>query len=284
MSFDRQSGYQPVRLRASDDRPVPAAACLSCPFGDEVDSETVIAERLFGSVESVEYTPELGFHIARFAGHVTNEADRAQSTSGGLATWLMGEFLDVGIIDAAICVAPTESPDILFNYTVVTRSADLAQTRKARYYPVETSSVITHVLENEGRYGIIGLPCTVKSIRLAALQDDRIKERIVRTVAIFCGHMKTPQYADYLSRTVGVDPLRIRSIDFRQKTANPPAQNYEFAAQDESGRSGSVHMQSIPGGNWGQTLFMQDACNWCDDVVGETADVSLGDAWISTLR
>ena len=34
------------------------------------------------------------------------------------------------------------------------------------------------------------------------------------------------------------------------------------------------------GGNWGHSAFQPEACNFCDDVVAEAADVSFGDAWL----
>ena len=33
-------------------------------------------------------------------------------------------------------------------------------------------------------------------------------------------------------------------------------------------------------GDWGSGFFQNSACNFCDDVVAETADISFGDAWV----
>jgi hypothetical protein len=33
-------------------------------------------------------------------------------------------------------------------------------------------------------------------------------------------------------------------------------------------------------GDWGSGFFQNAACNFCDDVVAETADISFGDAWV----
>jgi coenzyme F420-reducing hydrogenase beta subunit len=33
-------------------------------------------------------------------------------------------------------------------------------------------------------------------------------------------------------------------------------------------------------GDWGAGYYMNSACNFCDDVVAETADISFGDAWV----
>jgi coenzyme F420 hydrogenase subunit beta len=34
------------------------------------------------------------------------------------------------------------------------------------------------------------------------------------------------------------------------------------------------------GGNWGHAVFQLPACDYCDDIFGETADACFGDAWI----
>jgi hypothetical protein len=39
-------------------------------------------------------------------------------------------------------------------------------------------------------------------------------------------------------------------------------------------------MSELYGRDWGQGLFKYLACEYCDDVFGETADVSVGDAWL----
>jgi hypothetical protein len=39
-------------------------------------------------------------------------------------------------------------------------------------------------------------------------------------------------------------------------------------------------MAEIYGGNWGYGFFKYEACNFCDDVTAETADVAFGDAWL----
>lgn len=39
-------------------------------------------------------------------------------------------------------------------------------------------------------------------------------------------------------------------------------------------------MNGLIGSNWGHGLFRYKACDFCDDVLAETADVTIGDAWL----
>jgi hypothetical protein len=34
------------------------------------------------------------------------------------------------------------------------------------------------------------------------------------------------------------------------------------------------------GGNWGHAMFQLKACDYCDDIFAETADIAFGDAWL----
>jgi hypothetical protein len=39
-------------------------------------------------------------------------------------------------------------------------------------------------------------------------------------------------------------------------------------------------MSSVHGRDWGEGLFKNPACEYCDDVLAECADVAIGDAWL----
>jgi hypothetical protein len=38
--------------------------------------------------------------------------------------------------------------------------------------------------------------------------------------------------------------------------------------------------RTLLGGNWGHALFQLQACDFCDDIFAETADICFGDAWL----
>src|SRR3546814_15744475 len=45
-------------------------------------------------------------------------------------------------------------------------------------------------------------------------------------------------------------------------------------------RSRTLPTSRLLGGNWGHGMFQLGACDFCDDIFAETADVCLGDAWL----
>src|SRR5690606_20846723 len=70
---------------------------------------------------------------------------------------------------------------------------------------------------------------------------------------------------------------------FRKKLEDRPADDYAIEVQGK--KNGKHVIFSSPKNNlyttnWGQGQFKYNACEFCDDVLAETADVTVGDAWL----
>src|SRR5207253_6440765 len=55
---------------------------------------------------------------------------------------------------------------------------------------------------------------------------------------------------------------------------------YRAHLELDDGSSAEQDWWHLADGDWGAGFFQNPACNWCDDVVAETADISFGDAWV----
>ena len=79
-------------------------------------------------------------------------------------------------------------------------------------------------------------------------------------------------------------PGRVDAIDFRSKLEGRPASRYgvSVTGAGPDGRPITVTrpMEGLIGANWGHGLFKYKACEFCDDVLAETADAVVGDAWL----
>ena len=64
------------------------------------------------------------------------------------------------------------------------------------------------------------------------------------------------------------------------KDESRPANWYRAHLELDDGSSAAEDWWHLADGDWGAGFFQNPACDWCDDVVGETADVSFGDAWV----
>ena len=253
-----------------------------CPFYSSID-ETALGVERFGKTAFRD--PRVGFFRALYAGAVADEARRAQSSSGGIVTWVLEQLLDEGLIDGVIHVSPSPQDDegALFRYQVSTEREGIAEGAKSRYYPVEFSRVTAFVREHPGRYAFVGVPCFVKAIRLLARQDADVAQAVQYCIALFCGHMKSAAYAQHLGWQLGLPPDDLEGIDFRAKQPGQPANRYAVTVtgrRDDEPFERTAPMRSLHGGDWGLGLFKPGACDFCDDIAGETADLACGDAWL----
>jgi len=254
-----------------------------CPFHQDTYDEDQIGQQLFS--HSRKYDPRVGFYEEILAGYAAQGDFRSQGASGGITTWLLTRLLQEGLVDGALHVAPipgvTSGP--LFQYTISRNAGEVAQAAGSHYYSVQFSQVISEVRNNPGRYAFIGVPCFVKAIRLLARNDPLVRSSIKYCLATFCGHLKTAAYAEALAWQMGVSPKQLRHFDFRLKIQGRPASRYAMRAFGIcAGRERVVEVPAsdLFGSDWGEGLFKPKGCDFCDDIVGETADVSFGDAWL----
>lgn len=263
---------------------VSLAATRVCPFADSGVDENDLAREVFGDCGLID--SHVGYHIANYAGWV-NECDfRAHGSSGGMATWLLMELLERDLVDHVVHVEAVPSTNKglpLFRFAVSSTSEEIRSNAKSRYYPVEMSGVVSTMLSSPGRYAVVGIPCFIKSLRLASRESSLLRQRLAFCIGIVCGHMKSAAFAELLAWQCGVSPAELKTIDFRTKLPDRPASTYAVTVVGE--RDGKEISSSKPtselfGSNWGHGFFKYKACDFCDDVTGETADISIGDAWL----
>jgi coenzyme F420 hydrogenase subunit beta len=254
-----------------------------CPFSSTAMNEDEIGRRRFTAIPS--FTPKIGRWTSCHAGYVTEDDYRECGASGGMGSWLLAELLRRGLVDAVLHVKPTGNPsgDLLFEYQVSRTVDEVRGGAKSRYYPCDFSSVLQHIDQTPGRYALVALPCFSKAARLLAAQNQTIAERLRFVIALVCGHLKSTGYARMYAWQAGVMPEDLRYIDFRHKGPGETARQYFIkVVGDRDGERVETltDNKAFFGTDWGHGFFKYQACDYCDDILGETADVSIGDAWL----
>lgn len=265
--------------------PIEAAECLKncgiclkiCPFSDDNDNEDVIGKRLFEEVPKIDHNPFTGYYLASYVGY--SEDHRTTSASGGVATWTLETLLRKNIVDAVICVAPTGDPDKLFTFQIFDTVEGLRSGSGAAYYPVQMSDVIRHVLDEPRRYAITGLPCFIKAIRLAQARNEKLRKRIVATVGLVCGQLKSKLFTEYIASLTGIEG-NVCSVYYRGKDPDQPASNYHYVLRNMDGDERRIFWNDGISNAWTNRWFTPMACDCCDDVFSECADVTFMDAWL----
>jgi coenzyme F420-reducing hydrogenase beta subunit len=269
-----------------------------CPFSPAAANEDEIAAERFVSspergggpsnadsmVEGVipRHDPNIGYFLAAYVGHAAENPFRSNGSSGGLTSWVAAELLRTGAVEGVAHDAPADpqADGRFFAYRISRSIDELSQGAKSRYYPVELSSVLREIRAAPGRYAIVGVPCFIKAIHLLRRLDPLIRDRVTHTLGLFCGHMKSAAMVESFALQLGAEIGRVRAVDYRIKDESRPANWYRAHLELDDGSAAAQDWWHLADGDWGAGFFQNPACDWCDDVVGETADVSFGDAWV----
>lgn len=203
------------------------------------------------------------------------------SSSGGLTSWLLEQLLAKDLVDAVIHVGRTAEDGRLFQYRISTKEESVVAQRKSQYYPTTLQQVLAVATAEKKRYALVGVPCFIKAARLLCRQDPALDESLRFFVGLVCGHLKSPFFAESLAWQVGIPPHELEAVDFRLKNKKRWSSDYDFGAlrrgDDDFTRK---RTKELVGGSWGHGAFQPEACNFCDDIFAETADVVFGDAWL----
>jgi coenzyme F420-reducing hydrogenase beta subunit len=280
MSLDGYGHFKPIGSGEWFHRPS-ASFSQTCPFSPVAKNEDDIATELFPDAQY--HDTCIGHFQSAYVGYVAENDFRAQGSSGGMVSWVLVELLRSGLVDAVAHVAPIEDPQIekrFFRYRIARTEEEIRTGAKSRYYPVELSNVLQTILAVPGRYAVVGVPCFIKALQLLRRKNPLLRERIVFTLGLFCGHMKSARFIESFAWQMDVAMTEIQTVEFRLKDPKRPASTYTTQLTLHDGRVIKKDWWNLADGDWGAGFFQNSACNFCDDVVAETADISFGDAWM----
>lgn len=244
-----------------------------CPFNDNILNEDDLGNILF-KADTKNYNDKVGYYNGLYAGY--SKKFRETSSSGGIATFIFEKLLNTKIVDHLFIVKENDEG---FEYKLCTDLDDIRKISKTRYMPVTLENLFKEIEKIEGKVAISGVACFVKAVRLKQEKYPALKSKIPFIVGIICGGLKSKYYTNFLAQSAGCNS-NYSSVQYRVKKQDSFAIDYQFSCNDKkSGRIHMVDMLSL-GDMWGTGFFKSNACDFCDDVMTELADISLGDAWI----
>ncbi len=249
-----------------------------CPFNpkpdDKVKTENEIAALFLTQADK--HHNKIGRYINTYAGYSVEH--RLTSSSGGIATYTLTELMRRGEIQHVISVKAGSNSEH-YQYTVSSSIDELVSAAKTKYYPVTLADVLKDITKLDGKVAIVGVACFIKAIRLAQVYDPVFNDKIGFLIGIICGGVKSAFFAEYLASRTGVAVNEFTKPEFRIKDHNSTAADYAYGCLDKNNNQQTIKMRNV-GDMWGTGLFKANACDFCDDVTTELADLSVGDAWL----
>lgn len=242
-----------------------------CP-GHGIDFKELNLE-IFGKV------PEnilLGNYLDCYAGHATDNNIRSNSSSGGLITAILIFALEEGLIDGALVTKMKKDKPLEPEPFIARTREEIIEASKSKYCPVPANISLTEILEVEGRYAVVGLPCHINGIRKAQRINKKLAERIVLHLGIFCNHAP-----NFVGTKLFLNRLKIKSNEVIKLDYRGEGYPGSMKIVQKSG----IKLISLRD-YWtfiGTYFFYPKRCLICSDGICELADISFGDAWLPEL-
>lgn len=257
-----------------------------CPFSGLSLNESQLSEVFMPDAPNK--SNKIGCYFGCYAGFVEEDGFRVLGSSGGFGKWIGKQLLLENEIDYFIQLKANDSNQpnsLLFDYEIFNSPDGIKDGSKSAYYPTTLVNILKEIEKHKGRYAITGVPCFIKAIRLLANANPVLKERIRFTIGIVCGGMKSANHSKMVAWELGVHPDKLLAIDFRRKYKDRPATQkiYQVWSNNDN-KEFFENANNLFGTDYGSGFFKPKACDYCDDVVAETADVSFGDAWLPQYR
>ncbi|WP_395244566.1 Coenzyme F420 hydrogenase/dehydrogenase, beta subunit C-terminal domain [Agromyces sp. MMS24-K17] len=257
------------------------AAGRVCPFSDESRNEDAIGTAAFPELP---HDPRVGRYSGLFAGRLRDGDRLLGSSSGGLTSWVAEQLLERGDVDGILHVVSSDDPAKgLFAYRATFDAAEYRAQRKSMYYATTFADALASVRGDGRRYAVLGVPCFLRAARLLAEEDAQLGSQLAFFLGLVCGHLKSQAFAESLAWQAGVPPQDLETVDFRVKVPGRSSSRYDFGAVGPDGEH-DVPTASLVGGSWGHAMFQIGACDFCDDIFAETADIAFGDAWLPRYK
>lgn len=212
-----------------------------------------------------------GKHIKVNYGWSLDNKIRKNASSGGVITSLCCYLLEYKKVDAIIHVcenklSPTETE------TCISESIEEICERAGSRYSISSPLNIIGKLDSSKVYAFVGKPCDVDILRNYARLNPNIDRMIPYMISFFCMGVPSKTAQSKLLRALNCPSNDCVSLRYRGDGWPGYA-----TAVDSTGKRYKMDYDS----SWGNILGrdLMPMCRWCLNGLGESADISMGDAW-----
>jgi len=224
----------------------------------------------------------IGNFLRCYVGHSNDESIRYNSSSGGLATEILIFALNEGIIDGALVVRMRKDNPLEPEPFIAKTRKEVIHASKSKYCPVALNEALKQILEREGKFAVVGLPCHIQGIRKAEAVSKKLQKRIVFHIGLMCSHAITFTGVEFLLEKLHIKKEQVAKLDYRGK--GWPG---SMTVQTKNHESSNIPLIGGWNAYWpifSSFFFAPIRCMMCSDQTNEFSDVSLGDAWLPELK
>jgi hypothetical protein len=120
-------------------------------------------------------------------------------------------------------------------------------------------------------------------------QDPKLKRRIRFVLGLVCSQTKSKFFAEYICGLGGGNPFCLEKVIFRikideQRPLSDHAVKLVSVNENNERNENIVYYSQGLYRIWGDRYFTPNACNFCNDVFAELADVTFMGAWLPEYK
>lgn len=196
---------------------------------------------------------------------------REAASSGGVTTSLCIYLIKEKKVDAIIHT--TANDKIPYETkTCISYTADELINRCGSRYAISSPLNIIDSLDKDKKYAFVGKPCDIDTLRNYMELNSELKDRIPYLISFFCMGVPSIDAQVKLFEYIGCPKEECISLKYRGD--GWPGMTKAV------GKDGNVYETDYDS-SWGKVLGrdLMPMCRFCLNGLGETADVSSGDAW-----
>ena len=228
--------------------------------------------KLFGRTRNADEA--LGIYKKAVSAQALSREGKAQD--GGVATALLVQALESGIIDCAIV---TDRDEEWRTVSRVATTAEEIRGAAGTKYVINNSVIAVQEAMEKGfqKIGFVGTPCQIQGLRKVLLLDEPYQfgqEKIALLVGLFCmeNFYYEPLMMGLVKGKFGLEPKDVARFEIKKGM---------FRVIDKEGKAHEVKLEETDQYNF-------KGCGPCFDFASELADISVGsvgssDGWSTVL-
>jgi len=216
-----------------------------------------------------------GSVVKTWIGYSNDYGIRSRGTSGGIITGLLVYLLEKGEIDGVLLVGPNNSHPLEHDIMIARTRKEIEDAWGSKYYPMPIGKLFRKLMNKNEKYAVVLLGCHMRALRLMERRIRLLRKSIVLRVGIICGYCSGFKATVDQAQEWGVKDLyQIKRIDYRN--GKWPGSVRIQAPEIDKSTVIYNFLARLP-------LTTNHRCMICADLMNETADITLGDAWLKEL-
>ncbi len=224
----------------------------------------------------------IGDFSASCIAYSSDPAMRENAASGGVTSTILSWLLQTDEIDGAlVCTTEITDGSLVVSHVIAENQSEIIDAQGSKYQKSDFfQSAIPMIRDFEGKVAVVGLPCQLTFLKQQMESDPDLKEKIVCTIALFCGHNNEPELIAQTLRKLEKQAggSRIKRFVFRKGSWRGKLEaEFENGAVINAPASRYTLYHNL-------FFFAEKKCLSCYDHFGYNADFCIGDAWLMQMK